>query len=148
MRTTWPDWFPEVVIHADLHARDGHADYPAAKAGDADAALSLAIDLVADDAVKVLRSIVAGRNVQLLPVVAEEASGFNAIPDAMAQVLARRLGLEVSVGEVVQANKVGHTRAPAFQRIVTPAVFDGRSVPARITYSWTIMSGWAGRSPI
>ena len=28
-------------------------------------------------------------------------------------------------GEIVQTNKVGHTRAPAFQRLVTPAVFDG-----------------------
>lgn len=108
-REPWPDWFPEVVIHAYLSARDGHRDYRSAKAGDADAALSLAIDLMGDVAVEELRAINAGRNALLLPVVADEAAGFNAIPDAMAHVLGRDLGLEVSVGEVVQTNKVGHT---------------------------------------
>jgi hypothetical protein len=44
----------------------------------------------------------------------------------MAQVLSRELGLEAVAGEVVQTNKVGHTRAPTFQRIVTPATFGGR----------------------
>jgi hypothetical protein len=55
----------------------------------------------------------------------------------MAFVLAhdlRLLGLNVkaaseevaqSGSEVIQTNKVGHTRAPAFQRLVTPATFDG-----------------------
>lgn len=44
----------------------------------------------------------------------------------MAQVLGRSLGLPVTAGEIVQINKVGHTRATAFQRLVTPAVFDGK----------------------
>ncbi len=29
-----------------------------------------------------------------------------------------------AAGDIVQINKIGHTRAPAFQRIVMPALFD------------------------
>ena len=58
-------------------------------------------------------------------MVADETAGFNAIPDAMAQVLARDLSLAVVAGQIVQTNKVGHTRARTFQRLVTPASFDG-----------------------
>jgi len=125
-RLPWPVDFPDAVIHTDVRARDSHPDYAAAKAGDPEAALVLAIDLVSDDAARNLKQIVGGRAAVLLPVVAEETLGFNAIPDAMAQVLARELGLEAAAGEIVQTNKVGHTRAPAFQRIVTPAAFGGQ----------------------
>ncbi len=50
-RQPWPDWFPEVVIHTDVRTRDSHPSYRAAKAGDADSALALAIDLISDSAV-------------------------------------------------------------------------------------------------
>ncbi|HYW16413.1 MAG TPA: hypothetical protein VE891_09715 [Allosphingosinicella sp.] len=125
-RLPWPADFPDAVIHADVRARDSHPDYAAAKAGDPDAALVLAIDLVSQEAARSLERVVGRRAAILLPVVADETLGFNAIPDAMAQVLARELGLEAVAGEIIQTNKVGHTRAPAFQRIVTPAAFGGR----------------------
>lgn len=76
-----------------------------------------------------LRNLVVDREVLLLPVIAEEATGFNAIPDAMAQVLGRELSLNIVAGEIVQTNKVGHTRAPSFQRLVTPATFGGLVQP-------------------
>lgn len=50
----------------------------------------------------------------MLPVTALEITGINTIPDAM-----------VSLGDVVQTNKVGHTKARAFNRLVTPASFEG-----------------------
>jgi hypothetical protein len=125
-RLPWPADFPDAVIHTAVRARDSHSDYAAAKGGDPEAALVLAIDLVNDEAARNLKQIVGRRAAVLLPVVAEETLGFNAIPDAMAQVLARELGLEAVAGEIVQTNKVGHTRAPAFQRIVTPAAFGGQ----------------------
>lgn len=105
--------------------RDAHPGYQSAKAGDPDAALTLAIDLLDRARVQTLRSAFAGGVALLLPVIADEMAGFNAIPDAMAQVLGRILDLPVIAGEIVQTNKVGHTRAPAFQRLVTPAMFDG-----------------------
>lgn len=125
-RLPWPAGFPDVVIHTEVRVRDSHPDYAAAKGGDVEAALVLAIDLISDDASRQLKHVVGFRSAVLLPVVADETLGFNAIPDAMAQVLSRELGLEAVAGEVVQTNKVGHTRAPTFQRIVTPATFGGR----------------------
>lgn len=98
---------------------------PLAKSGDADAAFMLALRLLDEGVVKDVRDLIGHRDVLLLPVVADETTGFNAIPDAMAQVLARLLAVDAVSGEIVQTNKVGHTRAPAFQRIVTPAAFDG-----------------------
>ncbi len=124
-RLPWPDIFPDVVVHTSVARRDAHPDYPAAKAGDPDAALSLALDLLDDARIADLSGVIAERPAILLPIIADETTGFNAIPDAMAQVLSRKLDLPVLAGEIVQINKVGHTRAPAFQRLVTPAMFDG-----------------------
>jgi hypoxanthine-guanine phosphoribosyltransferase len=128
MRQPWPAEFPDVVIHTGLRERDSHPAYAAAKAGDPEAALTLAVDLIDAAAVGTLRRIIAGRSPLLLPVVADETTGFNAIPDAMAQVIAKDLGFDVVAGEIVQTNMVGHTRAPAFQRLVTPATFDGQVI--------------------
>lgn len=131
-RCPWDAEFPDVVIHTTVRTRDGHEGYDAAKGGNAVWALTLALDLLNPTAEKVLASVIAGRSATLLPVVAEEATGFNAIPDAMAQFLAHHLrtrfelDVEAVAGEVVQTNKVGHTRALAFQRLVTPATFAGR----------------------
>lgn len=124
-RTPWPAGFPDVVTHTDVKTRDASPFYAAGKAGDAEAALSLALALQSPQAIARIRDIVEGRNPILLPVVADETTGFNAIPDALAQALGRELGLDVATGTVVQTNKVGHTRAPSFQRLVTPAEFDG-----------------------
>lgn len=128
-RTPWRADFPPVIVHTDTALRDSHAEYLAAKSGDAEAALVLAIDLLTDAGAAELREILAGQPAILLPITAEETLGFNAIPDAMAQVLARELDLPVSSGEIVQSNTVGHTRARAFNRLVTPATFEGEVQP-------------------
>lgn len=124
-RTPWQPGFPDAVIHTTLQRRDGHPCYTAAKAGDADAALILASDLLSNNATAALLLVTDERHAILLPVVADETMGFNAIPDAMAQLLSHRLGLPAVAGGIIQTNKVGHTRAPAFQRLVTPAEFAG-----------------------
>jgi hypothetical protein len=129
VRVPWPPDGPDVIVHTDVGTRDGHHAYRAAKAGDPDAALELAIDLSDDDAVEALRRLVGDRAPNLLPVVADEALGFNAIPDAVAQMLSRDLNLPVVTGEIVQTNKVGHTRAKTFQRLVTPPEFAGPVEP-------------------
>lgn len=125
LRVPWPPYFPDVIVHTDVRTRDAHHGYAAAKAGDADAAFELAFDLLNDAAIDHLREAIAGRDALLLPVIAEETLGFNAIPDAMAQILARELDLPAVAGEIVQTNKVGHTRARTFQRLVTPPTFAG-----------------------
>ena len=128
-RHLWPANFPEVVIHTDVRSRDSHPGYAAAKSGDADAGLMLAADLLSPDGLARIQVLVGGLPTFLLPVVADELTGFNAIPDAMAQVIGNKLGLQVIAGEIVQTNKVGHTRASAFQRLVTPATFEGHVQP-------------------
>lgn len=125
IRGPWPPDFPDVIIHTDVRTRDCHPGYVAAKSGDADAALMLASDLLSPEGVARLREIISHRPTLLLPVVADELTGFNAIPDAMAQVIGHNLNFPVVAGEIVQTNKVGHTRALAFQRLVTPATFEG-----------------------
>lgn len=126
IRSAWPPNFPDVVIHTDVPTRDNHPGYRAAKAGDADEALTLAGDLLAPDSIDRLRFLIGERQALFLPVIADELMGFNAIPDAMAQILGNKLGLAVVAGEIVQTNRVGHTRAPAFQRLATPATFEGQ----------------------
>lgn len=124
-RTPWAPDFPVVVVHSETALRDHHPSYHDAKAGDADAALTLAEDLLSSAATGQLRQLIGDAPTVLLPITALETTGFNAIPDAMAQVLGAELGLVVSTGEIVQNNTVGHTRAPAFNRLVTPAAFEG-----------------------
>ena len=124
-RTPWRPDFPQVVLHTVIALRDNHPGYREAKAGDTEAALTIAEDLLSGSATQALARIIAGRPTILLPITALETTGFNAIPDAMAQVLGAELGLSVSSGDIVQSNRVGHTRAPAFNRLVTPAAFEG-----------------------
>ena len=95
----------------------------------AEAALLLALALLNHASTAALKRVIDDRLALLIPVIAEETAGFNAIPDAMAQVLGRELKRPVIAGEIVQINKVGHTRAKAFQRLVTPAAFGGEVEP-------------------
>lgn len=130
-RTPWRPEFPPVVVHTTVRERDGHAAYALAKSGDADAALTLSRDLLSGASVENLRRIGEEWNGDpiLLPVTAFETAGFNAIPDAMVRMLSLRLGWRVSSGGLVQINKVGHTRAKSFNRLVTPAAFAGPVEP-------------------
>lgn len=141
IRTPWPPDFPDVVTHTDVRSRDGHPGYAAAKAGDVDAALALASDLMSVGGVAAIRDLIASRPVSLLPVVADELTGFNAIPDAMAHLLGNELSCPVIAGEIVQTNKVGNTRAPSFQRLVTPATFDG---PVQVGANYVLVDDHVG----
>ena len=124
-RSPWQPGFPVVVVHAELRARNIHPDYAAAKSGDADAADRMVRGLISADGMDRLATLLSGRNPLILGVTADEVGGFNAIPDAMAEVVAERLSAAVVPGSVVQANKVGHTKADGWHRLVTPAVFVG-----------------------
>lgn len=123
-RTPWLAHFPDVIVHTDVKARDGHAAYVDAKSGNAEAARTLAQALLNRDAVACIRTLLGHRRPILVAVSAIERAGFNAIPDAMAKALGQDLDLIVEP-EICQVNKTGHTRASAAHRIVTPARFDG-----------------------
>lgn len=140
-RSPWPGSFPDVVTHTSVQARDAAPEYLAAKAGDADAAFTLVMRLIDDDATAHLNDVLFDSEPLLIPVVADEAAGFNAIPDALAQILALALNAPVASGGIVQTNLVGHTRAPSFQRIVTPAEFDG---PVEVDRNYVLVDDHVG----
>lgn len=124
-RAPWPEHFPDVIIHGDLQTRNKHPNLAIAKAGNVGAALVVVRDLLSATAVRQLDSLLSGRKPLVVPVTAIEVAGFNAIPDAMAQELSEQLKLSALSGAVVQTNKVAHTRADGWHRLVTPATFAG-----------------------
>jgi hypothetical protein len=144
-RALWPDDFSDVIVHGEEKVRDAHLSYLAAKSGDAASALRLAMDFLDIEKVQQIGEICQGSDAWLLPVVADEALGFNAIPDGMARYLARLTGIPIiDRGTIVQSNKVSHTRAPAFQRIVTPATFAGEVTPNRRYFLVDDHAGFGG----
>lgn len=124
MRTTWQKDFPDVVLHARLGDETSHRDYEAAKSGDRDAAYRLVSDVLTKDAVDKIRNIIGNRDVLLAAVHAEEASGRNKIPQAMADVLGKVLHQEVATG-IVQTRRVGRTGQDGFGRLANQPEFSG-----------------------
>jgi hypothetical protein len=123
-RTPWQSGFPSVVIHAPESGVKNHLDYWAAKRGDADAALRLVQATMSVDAVDALRSLIESRRPTLVSAHALEREGVNAIPEALADELARLLDLPVD-SSVVQTNVVSHTGADGFSRLARQAAFTG-----------------------
>ena len=126
-RTPWQSGFPSVVIHAPESGVKNHLDYWAAKRGDADAALRLVQATMSVNAVDALRSLIESRRPTLVSAHALEREGVNAIPEALADELARMLDLPVD-SSVVQTNVVSHTGADGFSRLARQAAFTGEIV--------------------
>ncbi len=112
-RTPWPPDFPDVAVQMDLKTRNSHPVYAAAKSGDAMAAHALVSDVFNEESFGRIAALIGGRKPLVAPVAAVEAGGFNAIPDAMAQLVARTLGLPMADYDIRQSNYVGHTGANA-----------------------------------
>jgi hypothetical protein len=127
MRAAW-NGFPDVLIHAGESIVKKHSRYHAAKSGDADAAKDLVRDTINEDQVEVLRHFLVGRIPILVSVHVYESEGVNAIPEAFADELSIRLGLETE-RSVVQTNVVSHTGADGFGRLARQPIFDGEVVP-------------------
>jgi hypothetical protein len=99
-----------------------HPGYRAAKAGDADAAVSLVADLEAPLA-PLVRSTFPPGLIYVAPH-AIEATGDNAIPEILAGTLAGATG-GASDGEIVQINRVFHTGADPMERLIARPIFGG-----------------------
>ncbi|ULQ47391.1 hypothetical protein JN531_003700 [Flagellatimonas centrodinii] len=120
--------FPPIHRMAKLGAMRDHADYTAAKAGDPEAAARVVADTLTMPGLQALRTALGGKRPRVVPVVAAEASGRNALPRAYALALGELLGLEVDT-DIVQTVRAFHTNANAYQRIASQPVFDGRVEP-------------------
>jgi hypothetical protein len=128
LRFAWTAAFPDVVIHSAESAVKQHPAYPAAKAGDVEAAMRLVMDTLSDGAIEALVDIGSPWEPVLISVHAEERVGVNAIPEVMADVLSQILGWELETN-VVQANVVNHTGASGFSRMAKQAFFEGDLEP-------------------
>ncbi|WP_370550061.1 hypothetical protein NMD68_07710 [Edwardsiella tarda] len=123
-RPPWPDNFPDVVLHARLGGATSHPDYKAAKNGDELAARRLVADVLSKDAIGKIRRIIGKREVLLTAVHAEEASGRNKIPQAMADMLGHILHQHVD-DNIVQAVRVGRSGMDGFARLANQPSFAG-----------------------
>ena len=126
-RATWCD-FPNAVILADEAQTKRHPEYPAAKSGDAVAAMELVHALVDETGIAQVRSLIRMTSESASPTLvsahAYERIGFNAIPAALARLLSERLELPFDV-TVVQTNIVSHTGADGYGRLARQAAFEG-----------------------
>ena len=122
-RASWGD-FPPVIRNGDLHSSKKESEYQAAKAGNMLAAINLVERLLTDDTVEKIRRRIMDSKPLVLPVLAVETSGNNKIPLAMAEVLAKRLNLEVE-SNIVQSERVGRTGTNANHRLAFNPSFEG-----------------------
>jgi len=129
-RFPWESEFPSVLIHASESAVKQHPAYPAAKAGDIDAAFNLVLKTINYDVVNSLYVLAKNEPPVFISVHAEEAVGVNAIPEVMADFLSSLLAWDKEQS-VVQANVVNHTGAGGFARMARQAVFSGEIVPGK-----------------
>ncbi|MFG1417186.1 anti-CBASS Acb1 family protein [Xanthobacter sp. V0B-10] len=104
-----------------------HPAYAAAKAGDQDAALDVVSDLVKPEMIEQARQRF-GRDVVYAPVHAEEATGKNRLPTALAALYASETGAHAD-GSIVQANRAFHTGAKAMDRMIARPLFEGEVKP-------------------
>lgn len=123
-RAAWGDEFPDALIIANESAVKQHADYRAAKTGDARAAVRLVRALVSDEAIDALGRALCERHPIVASIHAQERDGINEIPEALAVRIAERLRLQTDAS-LVQTNVVNHTGADGFSRLARQALFAG-----------------------
>lgn len=110
----------ELVIkpHTSIAALKRHKYFKAAKRGNMANALTLATDLLKLDKITMAKDAI------LVPVLAIEASGRNAIPLAMAKVISDYSHTAYST-DIIQDSKAFHTGAKAIDRLMHPVAFSG-----------------------
>ena len=116
--------FPDVIRNGDLGSLKAEPDYPAAKAGDPIAAISLVKRVVTDEFVESVRTLICEEKPVLVPVMAEEAAGRNKIPLALAALLGNKLGLDVST-DIIQTSRSHRTGKGADYRLTHSPSFGG-----------------------
>ncbi len=119
--------FPAVFIHASESFVKTHPVYSAAKAGDGLAAMELASAAISPKILEQLWKRFNEHAPILVSAHAEEASGVNAIPDAMTWVISAFLKWPREP-RIIQTNKVSHTGANGYERLQRQAVFGGSIV--------------------
>lgn len=120
-RTVWSDK-NDANIYAEIEKVKSHNNYDAAKAGSFEDSVLLAHHFMNNKTIDT--NLSALTSPIILPIMAEEKMGKNAIPLGMADVIREATGWNVS-DSIYQTNKAGHTGATGWHRIATPAIFMG-----------------------
>jgi hypothetical protein len=124
----WPEDFPDATIHTLIQTMKAHPDYAAAKQGNMQAAAQVVQRLIKRD-----RAYQLGRQhprAMLVPVHAQEATGKNKLPLALAKYTSRFSGLPI-VTNIVQTNETRHTDAGPLERLLRQPEFDGPVTPGQ-----------------
>lgn len=130
-RRGWEADFPDVVTAHRPGRLSAHADYTAGKAGDDAAALRVVRDVITPEFVDNVRAALPqGSKPLVVAVQSQEATGNNRIPRMAAEVLAQRLGLQVSE-DIVQAAKVDRSGGDALHRLANQPPFTGKVAAGR-----------------
>ena len=116
VRVPW-NGFPDVMVHSSICKLKSLPDYYAAKWGDHQAASRIAHALVREAKTDVAVDYV-------VPVIQVDGGRYNAIPVAVAAVLAKHIGARLWL-DVYQINKVDHTDAGAQDRLQNQPIFGG-----------------------
>lgn len=122
-RVAWGDFPP--VVRNGLSMLSREPEYVAAKAGDQKAALEMVYRLMTDGMVQEVKDIVGSEPVRIVPIQAEEMTGRNMIPLAVAEVLAYHLDLEVEY-DICQSTRVHRTGSSADHRLAFTPKFAGK----------------------
>lgn len=123
-RAPWCD-FPRLIRNGSLAELKDAAGYTQAKAGDAEAAYDMVKSLLSTETLDNIRELAGGRVPILISVKAQESSGKNKIPEAMAHAIRASTGWPVDA-EIVQINKPGRTGSGSSHRLAFQPVFDGK----------------------
>jgi hypothetical protein len=100
-----------------------HPDFEAAKRGDTLAAARVVSQSVSERLADNIRKTVKPGDI-IVPVIAEEATGRNRLPQALAEAISHWTGAAVST-EIVQVTRAMHRNADAVTRLIRPAQFSG-----------------------
>lgn len=132
-RTHWGFTENACVVHqfttdAPLKA---HPDYKAAKAGDIMAGLRLMdVMLINPEYIQEVKVAFEGQADFVLPIVALELQGDNAIPIALAAMMSVKLNIPMYT-DCFQTNKAYHTGADPMERLIARAEFGGSITPLK-----------------
>ncbi len=113
----------KLITFTSCHVLKSHREYSAAKHGDYFAAQRLVRDIIRQEKLARLSSIISLDDL-LLPVVPEQASGGNRIPWALAKLIGQKTGAAIYCC-VHQIIHWAHTAQGAVYRILTPEIFVG-----------------------
>jgi hypothetical protein len=121
-----PTWlFSEAIILSDVATVQSHNYYKSAKDGDLLSAATLVDSFITDKLIASLSETNKGIFPILASVQAVEGKNINQIPIALSVGISIKSGWKVD-DNLVQINKVGHTKSTGWHRLAHQALFYGR----------------------